>query len=53
MEFSIDFQGESINLDPVLQKACKTDIEKMCKEKHAGNAQVTILKCVWSEWKRS
>lgn len=33
-------QRENINFDPVLQKACANDIEKLCLNVKPGNSQV-------------
>ncbi|CAF5135820.1 unnamed protein product, partial [Rotaria sp. Silwood1] len=32
-------RSESINLDPLLAKACRNDIQKFCSSRLAGNAQ--------------
>ncbi|XP_015515645.1 Golgi apparatus protein 1 [Neodiprion lecontei] len=39
-------QRENINFDPVLQKACSADIQKLCSDKTPGNSQ--ILECLAS-----
>jgi hypothetical protein len=36
-------QGESINLDPSLAKACQNDIRDFCGSQNPGNAQVIFL----------
>ncbi|CAF4720327.1 unnamed protein product [Rotaria sp. Silwood1] len=33
-------RSESINLDPLLAKACRNDIQKFCSSRLAGNAQI-------------
>jgi hypothetical protein len=36
-------QGESINFDPSLAKACQNDIHKFCGNQNPGNAQVIFI----------
>ncbi|CAL1540387.1 unnamed protein product [Lymnaea stagnalis] len=43
-------RAESINLDPVLKKACKTDIVTMCKNKREGEGE--MLECLKSHKKK-
>ncbi|CAF3928857.1 unnamed protein product, partial [Rotaria magnacalcarata] len=40
LKFELLQRSENINFDPLLAKACKNDILKLCSDRTAGNAQV-------------
>ncbi|CAF0753061.1 unnamed protein product [Didymodactylos carnosus] len=40
LKFELFQRAENINLDPLMRRACKKDIEQLCKEEKAGNAQI-------------